>query len=252
VRPVRRGRLGGFALSLAIHLAVLGVLLWPAAETRPRGASGPPVVRITLVGDPGVAPAARSPSVAASGAGRPPAADGAPPTARPAPAPRPASKSIDKAAPGRSAPAPTVSGAASGAARRGLPLAAAIGPEDPDCPVRQSLETALRRNPRVQGAIARAQGLTTASDGVIVVWNGDWVQSQGEDGKGLAAVREAISLEVAALPAKCLDEPVRGAVLLSFGDGAGLARVAIGGSLWRWSDLLDRAGAGSWRPPGPP
>jgi hypothetical protein len=160
--------------------------------------------------------------------------------------------STGKATPGRSAPAPTVSGAASGAASGGLALAAAKGPEDPACPVRQTLETALRRNPRVQVAIARAQDIASGADRVIVVWNGDWVQSQGEDGKGLAAVREAISLEVAALPPRCLDEPVRGPVLLSFGDGGGLARVAIGGGLWRWSDLLDRAAAGSWRTPLPP
>jgi hypothetical protein len=69
-----------------------------------------------------------------------------------------------------------------------------------------------------------------------MIWNGDWVQHGDEDGKGLAAVREAITFEVAFAPAACRRAHVRGLVLLSLGDGA--ARLALGAGEWRWSDLL--------------
>ncbi|MGA2953972.1 MAG: hypothetical protein ABSD80_17235, partial [Caulobacteraceae bacterium] len=70
----------------------------------------------------------------------------------------------------------------------------------------------------------------------IVVWNGDWVQNGIEDGKGLAAVREAITWEVAFAPAACRTEPMHGLVLLSVGGGG--PRLALGAGRWRWSDLL--------------
>jgi hypothetical protein len=71
-----------------------------------------------------------------------------------------------------------------------------------------------------------------------MVWNGDWVQGRGEDGKGLAAVREAILWEVGFAPAACRAQPVHGLVLLSMN---GATRLAVGAGDWRWSDLLGRA-----------
>ena len=59
------------------------------------------------------------------------------------------------------------------------------------------LQAALRRDAMVHAAVA-ARGLTGGS--AILVWDGGWVASPGEDGKGLAAVREAIVWEVAFAP----------------------------------------------------
>jgi hypothetical protein len=68
-----------------------------------------------------------------------------------------------------------------------------------------------------------------------MVWNGDWVRSVGEDGKGLAAVREAMMWEIAFAPEACRTRPVHGLILLSMNN---TARLAVGAGEWRWSDLL--------------
>jgi hypothetical protein len=84
----------------------------------------------------------------------------------------------------------------------------------------------------VQQAVAGSGGKA------IMVWNGDWVRSPGEDGKGLAAVREAIIWEIAFAPEACRAQPVHGLILLSMNSGGGGARLAVGAGEWRWSDLL--------------
>ena len=66
------------------------------------------------------------------------------------------------------------------------------------------------------------------------MWNGDWVRSGGEDGKGMAAVREAILWEVGFAPESCRNTPVHGMVVLSLADGG--TRFAVGAGTWRWSD----------------
>jgi hypothetical protein len=70
----------------------------------------------------------------------------------------------------------------------------------------------------------------------ILMWNGDWVRSGAQDGKGLSAVRQAIMWEVGFSPAACRNAPMHGTVLLSLADGG--TRFAIGAGAWRWSDLL--------------
>lgn len=100
------------------------------------------------------------------------------------------------------------------------------------------LQDALRRDWRVQTAVAEARRAPGSRGGAIVLWNGDWIQSPGEDGKGLAGVRQAIVTEVAFAPEACRAEPVHGLVLLSLADGPASARVVLGSRLWRWSDLL--------------
>jgi hypothetical protein len=100
------------------------------------------------------------------------------------------------------------------------------------CDLARQLQGALRKDPLVQAAVASSGGKA------IMVWNGDWVQSSGEDGKGLAAVREAITWEIAFAPEACKSRPVHGLILLSMNSGAGAARLAVGTGEWRWSDLL--------------
>ena len=103
-----------------------------------------------------------------------------------------------------------------------------------DCNMARRLEAALRRDHLVQAAVAGASGSSKA----IMVWNGDWVQSHSEDGKGLAAVREAIIWEIAFAPPACRAEPMHGLMLISLNDSSGTARLAVGHGEWRWSDLL--------------
>jgi ABC-type glycerol-3-phosphate transport system substrate-binding protein len=94
------------------------------------------------------------------------------------------------------------------------------------------VQTALRKDPLVQAAVASASGKA------LMVWDGDWIQGEGEDGKGLAAVREAIMWEVAFAPKDCRSQPVHGLVLISLNTGPGAPRLALGAGEWRWSDLV--------------
>ena len=88
----------------------------------------------------------------------------------------------------------------------------------------------------VQAAVAEAH----APGKAMFVWNGDWIRSQGQDGNGLAAVREAIMWEIAFAPEACRAQPVHGLVLLSLNDGPGAGRLVMGEGDWRWSDMLKR------------
>ena len=96
----------------------------------------------------------------------------------------------------------------------------------------RAVQRALRKDPLVQTAMFDAH----RSGKAVMVWNGDWVRSGEQDGKGLAAVREAIMWEVGFSPEACRRQPVHGLIVLTLGDG--VTRLAVGGGEWRWSDLL--------------
>ena len=100
------------------------------------------------------------------------------------------------------------------------------------CDMARLVQHALRKDPLVQAAVSDARRTGKA----MMVWNGDWVKSGDQDGKGLAAVREAIMWEVAFAPETCRRQQVHGLVLLSLSDG--FTRLALGSGVWRWSDLL--------------
>lgn len=100
------------------------------------------------------------------------------------------------------------------------------------CDMGRLVQRALRRDPLVHTAVQNANRLGKA----IMLWNGDWVRTGGEEGKGLSAVREAILWEVGFAPEACRTTPVRGMVVLSLADGR--TRFAVGTGAWRWSDLL--------------
>ena len=100
------------------------------------------------------------------------------------------------------------------------------------CDLARAVQQALRRDRLVHTAVEGANRLGKA----VMMWNGDWVRSGGQEGKGLSAVREAIQWEVAFAPATCRNERMHRPVLLSLADGN--TRFAIGSGNWRWSDLL--------------
>jgi hypothetical protein len=106
-----------------------------------------------------------------------------------------------------------------------------------DCDMAGRLQSALRKDPLVRAAFADI-GRDGAARRAIWVWNGDWVRSGAEDGKGLAAVREAMTWEIAFAPAPCRSRPMHGLVLLAVNDAPGSPRLAVGVGRWRWSDLL--------------
>ena len=103
------------------------------------------------------------------------------------------------------------------------------------CDMARRLQAALRKDARVQAAVAGAQALTGKA---LYVWNGDWIRSNGQDGNGLAAVREAIMWEVGFAPEACRAEPMHGLLAMSLSDGPGASRLVLGGGEWHWKDLL--------------
>ncbi len=103
--------------------------------------------------------------------------------------------------------------------------------EGAGCNMLRRLQDALRKDRRVQAAVGEAGG-------ALMVWNGDWVRHPGQEGAGLAAVREAILWEVGFAPPACRVEPVKGLVVVTLSDAPGAARLALGSGTWRWRDLL--------------
>jgi len=217
----KRGRLIAVGLSLAAHMAILCALLWTRADAPKTTQPGPATLALV-----DLTPFASG--AAAATAGDPAKARSAPP--RPVRPPSPAVESL----PGGPSPAANSGDALSESQLAGAATAGGGGAAGGGCDMAARVQTALRKDPLVQAAVAGAAGKAT------LVWDGDWVQSHGEDGKGLAAVREAIIWEIAFAPEACRTQPVRGLVLLSMNEAGGGARLALGAAEWRWSDLLRR------------
>lgn len=107
-----------------------------------------------------------------------------------------------------------------------------------DCNMTRRLQAALRRDPQVQAVVADAHRASGVAGRPLWIWNGSWIRSPGQDGAGLASLREVIQWEVGFAPPACRKEAVHGLVLISLADGPGAARLVLGGGAWRWSDLL--------------
>ncbi|HWY63288.1 MAG TPA: hypothetical protein VNW15_15410 [Rhizomicrobium sp.] len=229
----RRGRVMAWAFSIAAHLTVFTALFWPYAGPPPH-ADTPPIL-VNLVDEPKPEPPG------------PPDKPPGPPAAAPVKAEVP-QKPVRATARRRSAPAPApaedskpltdtfadvlseteLAGATSADAE-----GAGGGGGGGSCDIARIVQQALRRDPLVRSAVGNADRLGKS----VMLWNGDWVRSGGQDGKGLSAVREAVLWEVAFAPAACRNKRVHGLVLLSLADGN--TRFAIGSGDWRWSDLLE-------------
>lgn len=108
------------------------------------------------------------------------------------------------------------------------------------CDMAGRLQALVRRDSRIQTAVRQAQASLGAGRRAMQIWDGDWVQSQGQEGRGLAGVRQAIAVEVAFAPRECRQQRVSGLVVLSLGDDAGAPRLALGTSSWQWGELALR------------
>lgn len=104
------------------------------------------------------------------------------------------------------------------------------------CDMVARLQARLREDDDIRRTVAEAQ--RSVEGRALLVWDGDWRQNPGQAGKGLAGVRQAIALEIAFAPIACRTQAMRGLVLVTFSDGPGGPRVALGKGQWRWSDLL--------------
>ena len=256
----------GVAVSVAAHIGLLIAFMTAAPERtifsvepmpEPVNVSLTPPPPPLPVAEPDPPPGPAAPSQAAE----PPApATLAPPVPRPRPpaaprAPRPAPAAVEPlpvaAAPPGPAPAPppagltqaqlagaATAGSGSGANGDGSPGGGGgSGTGAGRCDMIRRVQDALRRNPGVVAAAARAHRALPASQRALLVWDGDWVSNPGEAGRGLAGLRQAIAVEIAFAPAECRRQAMRGLVLLTLAEGADGPRLALGQGSWRWSDL---------------
>jgi hypothetical protein len=275
-KGARRRRLLAIAASVGVHGLLLAALL-PVVADAPDVEPQPPVVVALTRPEPPVAPPAPTPG-AAPGGGAPaekadkPTPPKAPEPAAPLPAPKPVPAPV-RHRPARTPPpsVPTVIAAAAPASTVGLiavvgeaQLAGALtagsgqgaGPGDGSgtgsgdgsgpgrgtgsgrCDMVERLQTVLRRDANIRAVAASAHSSLSGGRGALLVWNGDWLRNPGQEGKGLAGLRQAIAVEVAFAPAACRNQTVDGLVLIRLGDAPGDPRLALGAGRWRWSDLL--------------
>jgi hypothetical protein len=219
----RRRRVLGALPSLAGHLAILAIILLIPKPLPVTTVDDAPI-SVSLVPGEKPAPAPKAEEEA-------PKPKAAPPQ-RHTLVRRQAAKAPPEAPPAGKDPKPPQSGVELSATDLAGAMSADSGGGGGQCDLARQLQGALRRDPLVQAAVASSGGKA------IMVWNGDWVRSGGEDGKGLAAVREAIMWEIAFAPEACRSRPVHGLILLSLNTSPGAPRLAVGAGEWRWSDLL--------------
>ena len=217
----RRDRALGWSFTVSVHVAVLTALFWPRAGAPLKKPDAEPhLTLITLTKTPEPPGPTRPDEMAA-------AEQAPPPMERPTPMPIP----VKVASPEPVDNSDILSEAQlSGAASVGEEGAGGGG--SGGCDTARMVQQALRADALVRTAVADARRQGKA----IMMWNGDWVRSGAQEGKGLSAVRQAIMWKVAFSPESCRNETMHGTVVLSLADGG--TRFAIGADSWRWSDLL--------------
>jgi len=212
---VRRDRILAWGCSAGVHLIVLAALFWPRTAPPPAKPSTPILVNLLPTPKPPGPPDQADPG----------GSDNAvQPTFVSPIAPTPVPVVINVADNSDLLTDAQLAGAA-GVGEGG-------GGGGGGCDLARAVQQKLRDDSLVHRAVAGADRLGKAT----MLWNGDWVRSGSQDGKGLSAVRQAIMWEVAFAPEACRNEPMRGLVLLSLADRN--TRFAIGSGQWRWSDLL--------------
>jgi hypothetical protein len=215
----RARRAGAVAASFVAHAGIAAAVALTWLDQKPRLEPTPIVV--SLIAEPILAP---------------PAPAAAPKTPTPVKAyhdaapPKPADSFVQIQA-SREPPSTGQSMGVSDSVLAGA-ASADSGPGGGECNMAQRLQSALRKDPLVQAAVSQTGARA------IMVWNGDWVQSDREDGKGLAALREAVMWEIGFAPPACRSQSMRGLVTISLNGAPGATRVALGTGSWRWSDLL--------------
>jgi hypothetical protein len=237
--PTRRPAILAWALSGAAHVIVFSALFWPNFASPPAPVE-PSAIPITVVPSPAPQPPGPPGPV-----GPPAPQPAAAPQAIVQPAPKPVARPVSPRL-AVAAPLPPVDAAPvddNSDVLNASQIAGALSADNESgegggnngggCDTARIVQQALRRDPLVHDAVEDAHREGKA----VMLWNGDWVRSGAQDGKGMSAVREAIIWELAFEPAACRNRPVHGLVLLSLADGG--TRFAIGAGAWRWSDLLD-------------
>lgn len=221
-----RGRLVVGAFSLVGHLLVFMALLAARPDLPTPYEPAPMSVTLVELPRPEPPPAPKAPTPEPPSPAKPPPRA---PVVRKTPTPPPTVRPLLAGK-----PSVTDSTGEMSDAQLASAVGAGSGPSGRACDIARWLQTALRKDPDVQAAASRLARPGRA----LMVWNGEWVRSGGEDGQGLAVIREAIMMEVLSMPAACRAEPMRGLFVISLSEGAGATRLGVGTGDWRWSELL--------------
>jgi len=218
-RAQRRNRWLVGAATIGAHVAVFTALFWHYAV--PARAPEPPALEVSLIDTPKpTPPVPPDPNEVDTGA------------TVVAPDPKPPMISLPSQSRIQAVVHDDMSDVMSDSALAGAATIGEGGDPGGACNMGRLVQQALRRDSLVRGAVENAHRTGKA----IMVWNGDWVRTGAEEGKGLSAVREAILWEVGFAPESCRNTRVHGMVVLSLADGG--TRFAVGTGEWRWSDLL--------------
>lgn len=228
-------RAGAWSFAIAGHAVVLVAMAAGLPRAQTEFDPEPIAVALITLPEPKTPPPPReTPTPAPEAKAAPPKA--APPKAPPKDAPTQAIARIARTPTAVAAlPAAAVSAPTSGQGVSDSDLAGAQTVDSGDgggrpCNMARRVQDALRKDPLVQNAVA---GLGSRA---VRVWDGDWIWLDGEDGKGLTAVRQAMMWEIAFAPPECRAQAMHGLIVLS-PDRSG-TRLVVGLGDWRWSDLL--------------
>jgi hypothetical protein len=239
-RQVWTSRAVAVAVSLGGHLAILLAIIWARSEPmKLPSLEGPGPISVALIKGPQfealLAPPIPTPEPKPVPKPQPPH-----PKASPKPVQPQKARQAPPAPNSRYAPTSEASASDTSVSPSESQLAqastASSGSPGGECNMIRLLQDALRKDASIRSAVAEADRRTGGR--AIMLWNGDWVTSRGEDGKGLANVREVMMVEIAFAPAACKTGVMHGLVLFSLNDGPGATRLTMGSGVWRWSDLL--------------
>jgi len=231
----------GLVASVAAHAALLAGLLWLTAGLSRSPARPSPII-VNVVESPDPEPPG-PPAPDASGEAAPDIAEPIPQQAvAPVPPPEVEPEPVEAVGDAVTLEPPNTSDLLSESQLAGAMSAEAEGSGGGEsagggsggggCNTARVLQRALQRDPMVSRAVMSAGRAGKA----VMLWDGAWVRSGDQDGKGLSGVRQALTWELAFTPAACRDKRMQGLVVLSLVDGT---RFAIGAENWRWSDLLE-------------
>jgi len=257
-RPLQRperARLWAALVAIVFHAALFALIVAGPPVPRPPAPEPEPPPFVSVMFAPRLPPPPDRPD---RSGGSPPRAKAEAPRPKPAPTP-PALPPLRQRVPRQTPPpeiARVVAGPASidpGVALGEADLAGATvagtgdgagglgggnGSSAERCDMVRRLQDALRDDPEVTAAVTRSHRALGPGGKAILIWNGEWLRNPGEAGRGLAGVRQAITMEVAFAPAACRARVMRGLVVISFNDRSDAPRLALGSREWRWAELL--------------
>lgn len=110
------------------------------------------------------------------------------------------------------------------------------------CQLTQWIQAELQADPAVTTALASIPRGARSVANAIMLWDGAWIETRSITATQIDPIRQAVVMGVRNAPRACVDEEMRGPLLMAVNDPHGATMLAVGSGVWKWSQLL---------PPGP-